>query len=838
MSAKIREHAHFLIVTAVLTVAMTWPTVTYVLRTDVNWLPGARHEDVYLSLWRVWYGEKVLTGQADRFHTDLIYYPDGVSLAYTQMSFPYIVASLALRAFMPVFNAYSIGYLLIVITTALAAYIYLGWLFKEKWLALFGASLFAFCPQVVGLPVWPDISWIAPTPLVLYCVHRGVCEGRSSLILLGGLGAGLMTAVVMYQFVTILIALGLLVCALAASRWRDREFWWRMMLLAVAIALACSWRVIPMMQDQGQTDRARVFASDNSQSGDLISFFINRRNPIFGSFAEAIVDAMPDNNKPLKRGYLGYVPLVLLGIGLLNQRSRRRMLPWLGLLLVFLVLSLGSALKVNGVVYQDIRLPKHLLEQLLPFIFGAFRLHDHLSFFLLGAWLPLAILACYGLLALRERFAFAARPAFILLLIALSAFERHIPVYHPPKVWWSKSVSEARLAYLDWLKGEEGEDIALVNLPFGWAFGAFYVYAQTLSGYPIVEGTTNRTLDSAYAYVRANYILNAWHSLRPIRCEYADREAYLAAVDSLEADGFSHVIDHRILFQSPLTADSFTGLQASYSDDYVSIYRLEDLRASCPKEPSTVQLFASAYVEALGKGGLLDQQRRAAVVLPPTEEMGERFMGYLRHAGWKDPTVVAVSAGADAEIDIRSTAPVDLEAQSAVWLLRDRLEFNPERTAPNFGWFLARFKFCERFYEDESTTIDLYLQQDIPCAAMDTSSAFEVRYAGGVRLHNAYLEVDSKQARLYLAWTRETEQKYSFSIQFIGEDGKKAMQMDNVIRRSLLTAYDIDTSLLPKGAYTVRLIVYDFETKASQSGVLVDGSHRFERELEIARIEI
>ena len=34
---------------------------------------------------------KILTGQADRFYTDLIFYPDGVSLAYHPLFFPNMV---------------------------------------------------------------------------------------------------------------------------------------------------------------------------------------------------------------------------------------------------------------------------------------------------------------------------------------------------------------------------------------------------------------------------------------------------------------------------------------------------------------------------------------------------------------------------------------------------------------------------------------------------------------------------------------------------------------------------------------------------------------------------
>ena len=59
-----------------------------------------------------------------------------------------------------------------------------------------------------------------------------------------------------------------------------------------------------------------------------------------------------------------------------------------------------------------------------------------------------------------------------------------------------------------------------------------------------------------------------------------------------------------------------------------------------------------------------------------------------------------------------------------------------------------------------------------------------------------------------------------------------------MIRRQLLSTHEIDVSSLPPGAYSIQLIVYDFETGISQGGTLVDTGQRFERELEIARLEV
>lgn len=44
--------------------------------------------------------------------------------------------------------------------------------------------------------------------------------------------------------------------------------------------------------------------------------------------------------------------------------------------------------------------------------------------------------------------------------------------------------------------------------------------------------------------------------------------------------------------------------------------------------------------------------------------------------------------------------------------------------------------------------------------------------------------------------------------------------------------------MLSAGNYAAKLIVYDFDTGASQSGMIISDQRRFEREIEIAQFTI
>jgi len=575
----LREHRHFIIVVTLLTLVMTYPTIEYVFRTDVFALPTDHGVDVYVKLWDIWYSKQVITGKADRFYTHLIFYPEGVSLARHPLFLFYGIAVSAMQLLMPLSNAYNLAYLLGIFSCALAAYVYFRWLFTDTWIALFGAVVFGLCPHITNHTSWPEITWIAPLPLAVYCVHRGILEKRSFLILLGGLVAGLTAEVTMYFCVVVLLTLGLVLGGLAVSRWRESAFWRQALLALIAVALSSAPRLIPLLQDLAALEAVMQHYGAEDRSHDLMSFIVNLRHPTLGPLAEGIFPTL-DRYLVGKTMYVGILPLMLIAIGLYGNASRRRMLPWLLLCLVFGTLALGSSLTVNGIRYDDIRLPKHYLNQMLPLVFEAFHFT---SFFMPGVVLPLAILACFGLERLQRRYPAAARPGFILLLIALVAFE----YYSPTPVAFAdpitgNPVSKERLAFVDWLKQEEAQDIGLINLPFDRSNSKLYLFYQSLHGFPQTEGGISRPPDSAFDYYRANPVLSIWLEQHPTNCVIHGRDGYLAAMTQLAEDGFTHIIHHYGFYFWQRHIENFRYVEPAYRDDYVGIYRLDDMLKSCP----------------------------------------------------------------------------------------------------------------------------------------------------------------------------------------------------------------------------------------------------------------
>ena len=750
-----------------------------------------------------------------------MFYPQGVSLTYHPFFIPHAIVVSAMQTIMPLSNAFSLTHLLIVFSTAVSAYIHILWLFKDKWIALFGAVVFGFSPHVIGHPNHPDIAFVATVPLVLYSFQRGIKENRLMLVISSGLLTGLTTVTSMYAFVCILMMLGFAICAIALSRWRDRRFWLQITLLILAVAVSSFWRVYPLMSDSLSLGAATEWHGDFEVRTDLISNFVNHSHPVFGPLAETFLQT-PKSARLSETSYLGYIPLLLACIGVFNPAATRKTLPWVALCAIFLFLRLGSTLNIFGVVFPEVLLPKYYLNQAFPSIFQSFKEADN---FMMGAILPLAILSCFGLHTLRTLCPCARRPLIVIIFVGVVAIEYYIPVT-------GNLIPQGQFDFIDWLAVEEDSgEIHLINLPMGRNSSKRYNLYQSLSGYPHAEGAISRTPDSAFDYIRSNPILDAWRNNTPISCEIYTRERYVSALDQLEVDGFTHVILHHEIGNPATVSYSFRNATMSFHDDFVSIYRLSDLRDSCPVKLNT-------------RHPSIDERHGTIVIFPPTPQEGDHFLRYLRRFAKVDKTVVTIAGVVQANIDRQNSESrnsysyADLERNNAVWLVDNWPEFYEEQTGANQEGFMTRFKFCERFHEDERTTIDLYLKTDIPCEAVDERSTVEVSYDGGVRLHNVSHDAGAAEVRFYLAWTNDTKNDYGFSIQFFDEDGQKALQYDNAILRELLTVHDIDTTPLPEGIYSVQLIVYDYDTRISQGGTLTDTAERFERELELTEIEV
>jgi len=342
MSA-VRNHLHFWLLVPALIVLMTWPTFYYVLDTETFWIPSAG-QDVWYELWEGWYGGLILDGRADLFYTDLLFYPDGVSLIYHQHTVPHMLLYQMLRLLLPISSAYSLAFLLTLLANALATYICANLFVKDKWISLFAGAFVGIC---ITLRAKTDAQfWTYYTlPLAVYFLHRAIAERSRLFAMVSGLAVGLTVYIGFYVLVCLLITVGIYGLYLACSRWRDPGFWWLALIAVFACAAVSLPRLAPILSDREQVETVLEFRSYwDEASNDLLDFVAH---PVF------------TNVCCRQHAYLGYVNILLACLGLALVQGRRKLLIWFLIMFVFVVLRLGTFLTINGTEYRDILLPIH-----------------------------------------------------------------------------------------------------------------------------------------------------------------------------------------------------------------------------------------------------------------------------------------------------------------------------------------------------------------------------------------------------------------------------------------------------------------------------------------------
>lgn len=567
----IRQHILFIVVVCSLTVIMMHPTVSYMLDDTAIYI--SKDEDVFMKFWDAWYLDELLAGRADYYFASNLFYPQGVDLSYHSFNLVHMGLMFIVKPFIGVFRAYHAVNLILIILTSLAGYVYLNYLFKDKYVSLLGAVLFGFTGQTLRYVAHPDLAFLATIPLALYFVERAMLERHRLFMVVAGVTIGFTIFIGFYIYVCLLMIIGLriLVFLLSSSNYTNKTIWLNLVLLAVVVGAISLIRIYPMIVNSDELEfalRKDISIGVTSEGrSDLISYFSNYSNSLLPFFDQLLG---PSFKKDGNFSYLGYTALFLSLFGLLHRNYRPKMIFWLLLFVIFFILRLGSVLTFNGEVYSNIILPKKFLNDLLPFIFQSFHISGH---FQIGISLPLAIMASYGTLALFEYGRRVPKIIIILLLIGLAMIETYSPVKSPP-------MPPEQLSFPNLLATSEDATGALINLPMGRVESKLYEFYQTINQLPQVEGLVSRTPSNAHDYIKNSPLLAAWQTNQYLSCGDNFFYFYRDASKLLD-DGFQFVVFHKTLFEEP-AYDVFEHLEPYYEDDYVRAYELETMIADCP----------------------------------------------------------------------------------------------------------------------------------------------------------------------------------------------------------------------------------------------------------------
>ncbi|MCY4062763.1 MAG: hypothetical protein OXG53_10380 [Chloroflexi bacterium] len=824
LASLLRNHWQVLLIVPLVIIMMTWPTFARIFDADEFWLHSWFTKDAWQKIWDAWHIGSVLAGTSELYYTDATYHPHGVSLAFHSASFPHALLLHALQQRLPIDDAYNLLYLMMLYFNAICAYVLIRHLLKDKWVAVYGAIVAGVHVGFTDYVTAPDLIWIGTLPLTVYFFHRSVIESRWRFAALAGFCGGVTAFISLYTFMCLLISVAIYAFCLALSRWRQPSFWLRLLLLLAICGSIAQFRLYPFIADAQVLEEGLGKYLLRNPRQDILVFFVHTTNPFFGDFFNSFFNTSSDTNS--NRAYLGYINIFLIACAICQKPIRQRLLPWLLLFGVFAVLILGDYLVINGQDYADFALPGHFLNNLFPSIF---RQIGESHYYQIGVTTPLAVLSCFGLFALLRSKLPEIRFAVLLLSTTILLVE-----YAAPRQEFT--LDGDKTAYVDWLESENERPIKIIDLPQSTQDNPYYLYTQTLTGYPTVYGWSNRNRISARSYINNNQVLLGWTGPRHTHCLPHTERMFLTELDRLLEDGFTHVVLHNWLYDKHLVKLTFTNIPAAYDDGFVSVYRLRDLRLSCEHlEPTLPHIDHFATSPAAIPGS-----RSSILSFHPSEAIDDDLFTYLASlfSDWRsllhlylDDGELAMQFAGENYPDTKSFA----QDNQVIYLLYNTSD--TDAAALHVHSSLNRFNLCQRDEHEDGSVIEQYLSQEFSCELITATKPLPVDYDNGIRLNNALLNRSPDHLHLQFMWSSLPDEPHSISLQVLDAAGVKVLGQDSTIGHVSLARYDLDVSHLPPGDYAVKLVVYNYETKRSVSGVVSGIGERFERELDIGTID-
>lgn len=566
LSAWLRRDGLAIVAYLLATAVMLWPVITGFVG---NLMPVGG--DTSMKLWDVWWFERLLaTGQT--FHyTNELFYPNGLDLSFHPASWTVTVAIWLLKPVIGLFSAYKLMILVAVFSSAYAAYLLAHFLTKHRLAAWFAGAIYSFSPyHFADLRGHPDLAQLALAPLAILCLLKSLESRRLWLAALSGVLIGLVawTGLYLFGFAVITIGLVLAYTAVAEQSWRAPFFWRTVLVLVLASAPLLVPRLLPIFNDRESLSFVieNKFAAYEAQA-DLLSYVVPPpMNPLLPDFVRQVSARVAESVAVSPSPYLGWVAVTACLSAVVMPQDRKSKLLWLGLALLFFVLSLGPALRFGSRVYASVPLPAMLLVENVQLFRSVRPILFHI-----GLLLPLAMLAAFGLADwFRKLAAWPARAAAVALALALVLFAEY----------WTGPFKLSPLEESPVYKqlAEQPGEFALINLPMGYSPSKYYLYLQTLHQRPIVEGMTSRMPPNAFGYMDSNLLLAMWLGEEPLDCTDFSMRTMRASIDALITDGFGYVLVH----DAQQFADYFQGVPAWASDQGVSVYALEQLRDNFP----------------------------------------------------------------------------------------------------------------------------------------------------------------------------------------------------------------------------------------------------------------
>ncbi|HET6260689.1 MAG TPA: hypothetical protein VFG99_00435, partial [Chloroflexia bacterium] len=409
-----------------LTLALTYP-IAFKLFSEV---PGGG--DAWQHIWNLWWvKEALLNLHTNPYHTELLYYPEGVNLYFHTLVLTAGIAGIPLQLLgFNLIATYNIILLSTFVLAGYGAFLLCHYLTGSKWAAFVGGAVFAFCPyhfaHMYGHMNLASLQWIPFYVVVLLKAvdvvgaSRNAEEGnkrpgsmRKALLYAAGAGALLalntytdwLYGIFLALFTGLLLAWRVLVPSVRRL-FAQRGVGWMDGLMRLTVGgglylLLISPILFPTLAEvskgyaQQPPFEILVYSSDAT-----LAFLPSQLHPLWGPASRA---AVPLQNPSEKIVFLGFSVLALAAFACWKLGGNRQVRFWGFIALVTWILSLGPVLQLFGrsrFTDFEVAVPlPYLLLYKLPFL-SIMRTPTRLTVLTM---LALAVLVAYAVMLLLQR---------------------------------------------------------------------------------------------------------------------------------------------------------------------------------------------------------------------------------------------------------------------------------------------------------------------------------------------------------------------------------------------------------------------------------------------------
>jgi hypothetical protein len=550
----LRKHSLDLVALGIycaLTIVMTWPLVT-----QMSTHLAGDDVDAWLNPWATWWTRKVLSEGLNLYHTDYLFHPQGVSLAFHSFSHVNTALALMLEPLIGRIVAHNVTTLLAYALSGFSMYLLVNDRFRNRAAAFVAGIVFAFSPYHIDQTLHPVITSVQWTPLFLLFFIR-VLEGKRIKDAIAAVVFLLLTALTSWHlFLFAVIAGGVYGAGATIATRRNRtRFLTRSLIVFVILAIAALLPLMwPMLREWFGDPSAYGTAPinlDRSQSLDLLAFFVpTHHHTLWGRWTKTIQLDILARRRSV---FLGFCAMAIAIYGFVRQRQA--VMLWTATGVVFWIFSLGPVPRLWGM-----RLPTLPWGAPLMQVFRAsHRFH-------IMTTLAFAVLVGWGWHVAWETLSkkWSKRYLFIgtALVSAVILFE-----------YLSAPIPTLRVGISPFVErmGEDPEDYAVADLPLGRRFGRFYMFQQMFHKKRLIEGVVSRPPVEAYAFIQGDAFWARLLEDRDVDTTLRDVSRHLAY---LSEENVRYVIIHRdVLTQDRLARwrDYFT-ITPLYEDDMIIVY--------------------------------------------------------------------------------------------------------------------------------------------------------------------------------------------------------------------------------------------------------------------------